>query len=88
MANAAEAGDDELKLLALNGLMESGNADQAVTMLEKMLKSQQSPKLKKRALFVLSQSQSPRAKEVLLGIAKGGSWSSGISTPMARPARH
>jgi len=73
VANAAEAGDDELKLLALNGLMESGNVDQAVTMLEKMLKSQQSPKLKKRALFVLSQSQSSKAKEVLLGIAKGGS---------------
>jgi len=73
VANAAESGDDELKLLALNGLMESGSVDQAVTMLEKMLKSQQSPTLKKRALFVLSQSQSPKAKEVLLGIAKGGS---------------
>lgn len=71
--NAAEAGDDELKLLALNGLMESGNTDQAVTMLEKMLKSQQSPKLKKRALFVLSQSESPKAHDLLVTIAKGGS---------------
>jgi hypothetical protein len=73
VTNAAESNDDELKLLALNGLMESGNVDQAVTMLEKMLKSQQSPKLKKRALFVLSQSQSPKARDLLVAIAKGGS---------------
>ena len=73
VTNAADAGDDELKLLALNGLMESGNVDQAVSMLEKMLKSQQPPKLKKRALFVLSQSQSPKARDLLVTIAKGGS---------------
>jgi len=73
VANAAESGDDELKLLALNGLMESGNVDQAVTLLEKMIKSQQSPKLKKRALFVLSQSQSPKALDLLVSVAKGGS---------------
>ena len=73
VANAADAGDDELKLLALNGLMESGSVDQAVDLLEKMLKSQQSPKLKKRALFVLSQSQSPKARNLLVSAAKGAS---------------
>jgi len=44
-----------------------------VAMLEKMLKSQQSPKLKKRALFVLSQSQSPKARDLLVSVAKGAS---------------
>lgn len=73
VANAADSGDDELKLLALNGLMESGSVDQAIDMLDKMLKSQQSPKLKKRALFVLSRSKSPRARDLLVSVAKGGS---------------
>jgi hypothetical protein len=73
VTNAAESDNDELKLLALNGLMESGNVDQVVTMLEKMLKSQASPKLKKRALFVLSQSQSPKARDLLVSVAKGAS---------------
>ena len=32
-----------------------------------------SPRLKARALFVLAQSSSPKAREVLVNIAKGGS---------------
>jgi hypothetical protein len=66
------AQDDELKLLALNGLLQS-DSEQALPMLEKMINSQQSPQLKKRALFVLSQSKSPKAREILTAIAKGTS---------------
>ncbi len=36
-------------------------------------KAPSSPRLKERALFVLAQSNSPRAREVLRNIAKGGS---------------
>ncbi|MDO8834367.1 MAG: HEAT repeat domain-containing protein [Vicinamibacterales bacterium] len=71
-ATEATASDDELKLLAINGLMRAED-ERAVPMLEKILTSQQSPQLKKRALFVLSQSKSPKAREAVLGIAKGAS---------------
>ena len=53
----AEA-DEELKLLALQGLQHS-DPEQAVPMLEKILQGTQSPRLKERALFVLAQSNSP-----------------------------
>lgn len=64
--------DEELKLMALNGLMNS-DPDRALPMLEGILKSGQSPKLKERALFVLAQSGSPKARDVLGRIARGGS---------------
>jgi HEAT repeat protein len=62
--------DDDLKLLAINALLDS-NADQAIPFLQKLLEGTASPKLKSRALFVLAQSNSPKAREVLKGIAKG-----------------
>ena len=65
------AGDEELKLLALQGLQHS-DPEQAVPMIEKILQGPQSPRLKERALFVLAQSNSPRARTVLANIAKGG----------------
>jgi HEAT repeat protein len=66
----AEA-DEELKLLAIQGLQHS-NPEQAIPMLEKILQGTQSPRLKERALFVLAQSNSPRARQVITAIAKGG----------------
>jgi hypothetical protein len=65
-------GDEELKLLALQGLQHS-DPEQAVPMIEKILQGPQSPRLKQRALFVLAQSNSPRARQVLTNIARGGS---------------
>jgi hypothetical protein len=64
--------DEDLKLMALNGLLHSA-PDEAIPMLEKFLKGKQSPKLQERALFVLCQSGSPRAREIVLGIARGES---------------
>lgn len=64
--------DEELKLLAIQGLQHS-NPEQAIPMLEKILQGPQSPRLKERALFVLAQSNSPRARQVIAGIAKGAS---------------
>jgi hypothetical protein len=64
--------DDDLKLLAIQGLQHS-NPEQAVPMLEKLLQGNQSPRLKERALFVLAQSGSPRAQDVIARIARGSS---------------
>ncbi|HKE88554.1 MAG TPA: HEAT repeat domain-containing protein [Vicinamibacterales bacterium] len=64
--------DEDLKLLAIQGLMDS-NPEQALPMLEKLLQGSGSPRLKTRALFVLAQSGSPRAQEVISRIARGGS---------------
>jgi hypothetical protein len=65
----AEA-DEELKLLALQGLQHS-DPEQAVPMLEKILQGTQSPRMKERALFVLAQSNSPRARQVITAVARG-----------------
>jgi tetratricopeptide (TPR) repeat protein len=66
----ASQDDDELKLMALRGIMQS-DPDQAFPVLEKMLSSTNSPKVKDRALFVLSQSHSAKAREIIEGVAKG-----------------
>jgi hypothetical protein len=63
--------DEELKLMALNALVNS-DPDRALPLLENLLKSSQSLRLKERALFVLAQSGAPRAQELLQQIAKGG----------------
>jgi tetratricopeptide (TPR) repeat protein len=64
------AGDEELKLIALNGLM-MRDPESAIPMVEKLLTGSASPKLKERGLFVLAQSASPRAKTLLAEVAKG-----------------
>jgi hypothetical protein len=62
--------DEEMKLIAINSLMHS-DSDEAVPMLEKFLTGSASVKLKKKALFVLSQGGSPRARQVVTEIARG-----------------
>ena len=66
----SEANDD-LKLIAINGLMQS-DPDRALPILEKLLRGNNPPRVKDRALFVLSQSPSPRGRGVLIEVAKGG----------------
>ena len=63
--------DDEIKLLALNGLMQS-DPDRAFPYLEKLLKAPVSPRLKEQTVYVLAQSSAPKAQQALLQIAKGG----------------
>jgi len=63
--------DEDLKLLALRGLMQS-DPDRAVPMIEQLLSGSSSLKVKENALFVLSQSRSARAREILGNVAKGG----------------
>jgi hypothetical protein len=64
--------DENLKLLAVNALMEQDPA-QAVPILEKILAGNQSEELKKRALFVLAESHSPQAEAVISKVAQGQS---------------
>jgi HEAT repeats len=65
--------DDELRMLALHGIMNS-DPDRAIPLLEKVLQSgSASPKERSQALFVLAQSGSPQAREVLGKIARGQS---------------
>jgi tetratricopeptide (TPR) repeat protein len=65
-----EESDEELKLMAINSLMNS-NAERAIPLLEKVLQSNQSTKVKERALFVLAQSGSDSAAKILARVAKG-----------------
>jgi len=69
MSPEAES-DDDLKLLALNGLVHS-DPDRAFPILENLLKSGKSPKLKKNALYVIAQTNTPRAQQLLEQVARG-----------------
>lgn len=65
-------GDEDLKLLAINGLMHS-EPERAMPLLQKVLADPKAaPKVRERALFVLARSQSPKSQEALLAIARGG----------------
>src|SRR6266567_2064594 len=62
--------DEELKLMALNGLM---NADpqRALPLIQKLLQSSQPLKIKEQALFVLSQNGSAKSRGILAEFARG-----------------
>lgn len=63
--------DEDLKLLAIQSLQNS-DPDRAIPLLEGVLGSASSLKLKDRALFVLATSSQPQAHTILVNIAKGG----------------
>jgi hypothetical protein len=63
--------DEELKLMAINGLMQS-DPERAIPLLESQLKGSASPKVKRNTLFVLAQCNSPKAQALLEQIARGG----------------
>lgn len=64
-------GDDDVKLMAINGLMNT-DPERAIPILENILASHQPVKLKERALFVLSQSSCPQAMDIVVRTAKSG----------------
>jgi hypothetical protein len=65
--------DDELRIMALRGIMNS-DPERAVPLLGKRLESgSATPKSKSEALFILAQSGSPQAREILGKIARGQS---------------
>jgi tetratricopeptide (TPR) repeat protein len=62
--------NDELKLLALQGITRT-DPEAAFPVVEKMLAGGSSVRIKERALFVVSQSRSDRAREILANVARG-----------------
>src|SRR6202022_2017118 len=64
--------DDELKLIAINSLVNS-DPERALPLLQKILQGPQTPKMKERALFVLAQSGSAQARQMVAEIARGKS---------------
>jgi len=65
-----DAGDEDLKLLALQGLQQTA-PERAVPLLVKVINDVGSLRLKERALFVLSQSAAPEARTTLEKVARG-----------------
>jgi len=53
--------DEDIKILALNGLMQS-DPERALPQVENLLKTSHSPKLKRQAIIVLGLNSSPRAR--------------------------
>ncbi len=68
--NPNAEGTDDLKMLALNGLLHS-DPEQAIPIIDKILRQSTSRQLKERALFVLTQSRSPKAMQILRDAANG-----------------
>jgi len=69
-AGAAREPDDDLKLVALSGLIGSPAAE-ALPILRKILEGSGSLELKERALFILGQSGTPEARTLLVDVARG-----------------
>ena len=67
----ADADDEDLKMLALNALVHS-DPERALPLIEGVINGANSIQLKQRAVFVLAQSPQPRAREILMSLAKGG----------------
>jgi TolA-binding protein len=63
--------DEDIKILALNGLMQS-DPERALPQVEGLLKTSHSPRLKRQAIIVLGLNSSPRARQDLEQIARGG----------------
>jgi hypothetical protein len=65
-----EEQDEELKLLALNALMQQDES-KSLPIIQQILSSNKSEKLKSRALFVLAQSHSQQGQALLDQVARG-----------------
>jgi HEAT repeat protein len=68
----ADVDDEELKVMAIRSLMNT-DPERAFPLLEKILKGPASKKVKEGAMFVLSQSSSPKAQALIADLAKGSS---------------
>lgn len=62
--------DEDLKMIAINSLMHT-DPEKAYPLLEKIVRGTSDKKIKERALFILSQSPSPRSQALIADIARG-----------------
>ena len=69
-AHPENQSDEELKMLALQGIM-NGDTQRGISILENILNGSGTPKLKSRALFMAAQSGRPEVREILAKIARG-----------------
>jgi HEAT repeats len=70
--NPDSQNDDDLKILALQGIM-NNDPSKGIPLVEKYLNGSASPKEKTKALFLLVQTGSPQAQQMLATIARGQS---------------
>ena len=70
--NPDSQSDDDLKILALQGIM-NNDPSRGIPLLQKYLAGSANPKDKSKALFLLVQSGSPQAQDMLATIARGQS---------------
>jgi HEAT repeat protein len=64
--------DEDVKLMAINGFLGS-DPEKAIPILERIIGGKSSPRVKERALFVLSQANTPRSLEILGRVARENS---------------
>src|SRR5688572_29631105 len=65
--------DEELKIMAVDGLLQS-DPERAIPLVDKLLQNQQaSIRFRMRALQALGRSNSPKAREIVVRVAKDGS---------------
>lgn len=62
--------DDDIKLYALSGLMDN-NPQRALPLVQQYLRAHHSAENKEKALFLLTQSELPQARQTLLEVARG-----------------
>ena len=70
--NPGTEADEEVKLIAINSLMQS-DPNRAFPALQRVLQGSSSVKVKERALFVLTQNSSPEARKLLGSVAANSS---------------
>ncbi|MEP6715891.1 MAG: HEAT repeat domain-containing protein [Terriglobia bacterium] len=68
--SSAQESNEDIKLMAINSLM-SADPERAIPLLEGILKGNSPPKVKDRAMFVLTQNRSTRSQQILSDYAKG-----------------
>jgi tetratricopeptide (TPR) repeat protein len=66
----ADESNEDIKLMAINSLM-NADPERAIPLLEGLLKSNATPRVKDRAMFVLTQNRSARSQQILADYAKG-----------------
>jgi tetratricopeptide (TPR) repeat protein len=66
----SDESNEDIKLIAINSLM-TADPERAIPLLDGLLKGSAAPKVKDRAMFVLTQNRSPRAQQILMEYAKG-----------------
>jgi len=63
--------DDEIRLIAVSGLVRS-DVDKALPYLEKLVNGSQSPRVKEEALHILARTNNPKARELVIKVARSG----------------